>query len=219
MAEKGFDFNALARENPQEARRLAEMAERRVNTAQARSIMTEMPGTTDLSSVPFPERANPALKDFGFKHHSDVAKLSYHIGSWLGLPEPVLTAVKGAGMLHDLGRSVPWAPGAPRDPGHHERSAHLADEVMRKDLVFWGARELRDEICWLISNSKLDGPAPTDKRLIALWDAECFEQARFAVNTREGAESMRAGFERCVTPWAQLKEHQQTWRAEKGWGQ
>lgn len=217
MSAKGFNFKEFAREHPQEARKLGEMAERRSQIAQTRSMTHDTPGAADLSEVPFPERSNPALKDFGFKHHSDVSKLSYHIGGWLALPETVLTAVKGAGMLHDLGRTTPWAPGASREPGHHERSAKLADEVMRRDPIFWGAREMREEVCWLVSNHKMDGPAPTDKRLIALWDAECFEQARFAVGTREGAESMKAGFAKCITAWAQLHEHQTTWRGEKGW--
>jgi hypothetical protein len=212
----GFNFKDLARQNPNEARRLAEAGERQMQRAATRSIMTDMPGVSDLSGVPFPERANPALKDYGFKHHSDVAKLTYRIGQFLDLPETVLTPLKGAGMFHDLGRSVPWGS---EDPGHRERSAVLAEAAMRQDPQFWGDRATREEVCWLIANHRLGAGVtpPTDKRLIALWDAECFEQARFAVGTREGAQCMKSGFERCLTAWAQLPEHQQTWRHEKGW--
>lgn len=214
--QSGLDLDTLWKTNPEEARRLQMLTEAQMDRARAnpRPSFAETLSAQDLARIPFPERADPALIDFGFKHHSETAKLAYRIGEFLQLDAEGLTALKNAAMLHDLGRRVPW-PG--KDPGHQQRSAEAAEKVMREDPNVWGQKNLRDQTCWLIANHRLDGPPPTDGRLIALWDAECYEQCRFAVGTREGIQAMKAGFERVITAWAKHAEYQERWRGHRGW--
>jgi hypothetical protein len=178
------------------------------------ALGSEIPGASDLSAVPFPERLDPALALYGYKHHADTSKLAYRAGQDLNLSDRDLVLVKGAGMLHDLGRRIPWPA---EDPGHQERGAAIAEEVMRQDPQFWGDREAREQVAWLIAHHDLSGPKPSDPRLIALWDAELFESMLLGVGSRAGAAGMSVALERVITPWARNPEHQLRWRSHHGW--
>lgn len=215
--QSGLDLAALWKTDPAAARRLQLMTEQRLDVAANNRVSyAEVASVADLSRINFPDRVDPVLlKDYGYQHHSETAKLAHRVGEFLGLSEHDLSVVKNAGMLHDLGRRTPW-PGV--DPGHQERSAQMADEAMRNDPIIWGDGKKRFDVCWVIANHRMDGPAPpTDPRLVALWDAECYEACRFAVGTREGIQAMKAGFERVITAWAKHEEYQRRWRAHRGW--
>lgn len=214
--QSGLDIESLWKTNPEEARRLQMITEAQMDRARANPLpsFAQTLSAQDLARIPFPERKDAALADYGFKHHSETAKLAYRIGEFLALDTEALTALKNAAMLHDLGRRIPWPN---KDPGHQQRSAEAAEKVMREDLSVWGEKKLREQTCWIIANHNMDQPPPSDGRLIALWDAECYEQCRFAVGTREGIQSMKAGFERVITAWAKHVEYQERWRAHRGW--
>lgn len=234
----GLNFNELAQEHPEEARRLALLAQKKMaavtqgavahGTAVAQgkaagipSIVTDMPGQGDLTAIPWPD-----VPDFQHNHHTALAKLAYHIATWLSaakmnggekLAQDDFLAVKAAGSLYALGRTKPW----PGKDDHRSRSAALAEEVMHKDPGFWGNPKVRAEACKLIAAMRdptdLANDPPTDPRLLALWDAECYEQCRFGVGTREGIQSMAAGFKRAQTAWGREPANQESWRRYRGW--
>lgn len=230
----GLDLKALAEENPEQARQLALAAQRKLASvtqgafnhgtavAQGRAegipnLISGMPGQGDLTAVPW-----PTVPGFSNDHHSALAKLAYHIATWLRaaksfggekLTEDDLLAVKAAGTLYALGRTIPW-PG--QDP-HRQRSAALAEDVMHKDPGFWGNPKVRAEACRLIASMGNTGAGTGDARLVALHDAECFEQCRFWVGTREGIQNMKEGFSQCISAWAREPANQESWRAYRGW--
>ncbi len=235
MSSKGLNFSELAQSNPVAARRLAQTARAKLNAVTSAAfqhgtavasgratgipnIIANMPGQGDLTAIPW-----PTVPYFGYDHHSAYAKLAFHIATWLKaaktcggeLLEPAdFTAIKAAAVLHALGRSVPW-PGA---ENHAQRSAELAEAVMRKDPMFWGDDKTRVHACQLITGMNGEPPgAGATPHQVALWDADCFEQCRFAVNTGEGIRAMAAGFKRCISPWAKEPANQESWRKYRGW--
>ena len=75
---------------------------------------------------------------------------------------------------------------------------------------------VRDGVCRLIAQHSLGGAPPTDPRLVAVWDADCFESVRLAPGTREGTVVKNRRLAKCITNWAQQEENQRTWRDHRG---
>jgi hypothetical protein len=129
--------------------------------------------------------------------------------------------IKTAGLLHDLGRTTPWQAA---NVGHASRGAVIANRVFHDDAKAWGDQGFAADVCQLIATHRLppvggadDVPRPTDPRLIALWDAECYEAARFVPNTPEGGKILAARMKMCITPWAREVGNQKRWRVYRGW--
>lgn len=185
-------------------------AERMFHAAQANAQRAgDIAGATSLEKISW--KAEP----FGYDHARQTSRLAVHIAESLGLTGRDLQVVKAAGLFHDIVREGPWQQ---PDPGHNMRCAIAAEEAMRNDPEWWAQKDLHEEICRVIAQHSLDGPQPSDPRAQALWDADSYEAARFAPNTREGLEILKKRLDRLCTPWAQLAEHQRRWRDNRGWG-
>lgn len=182
--------------------------------AQRNKTITPEDAGIDLSRITWPSERKPEeLAQYDYYHGKYTSQLAVHILE--GFPDVrprELQVLRTAAFLHDLGRERNWRMA---DPGHQERSARMANEVLRASPL-WSNSDLVDEMCALIAKHTLPG-RPVSPSEIVLHDAECFESARFAPDTREGIEIMRARMGACVTPWGQLLEHQRRWRATRGW--
>lgn len=187
--------------------------------AAQRSITPEESGI-DVSRVTWPaERKPEELAEYDFAHHKHTMELAVYIAE--GMPELKprdIRVIRSAAMLHDLGRERHWKLD---DPGHAQRSAKLAADVLLASPL-WGQRDLIDDICRLIQEHSLAhisygqndarGAPPMSPLHVALHDAECFESARLAPNTLEGAAVMKARMGAVLTQWAKNPEHQRRWR-------
>jgi hypothetical protein len=139
-----------------------------------------------------------------------MMQLAFYVGEPLGLAPRDLQLVRTAGLLSALGRTREWRYSEP----HHHASARLADSTLRESSTPVDDR-FREEVCFLISHHC--EPPGEDRRLQALWDAECYETARFAPDTDEGRRAMDAGMRLVVTPWAKYKDHQLRWARFRKW--
>lgn len=183
--------------------------ERMFQAAQANAQRAgDIAGASSLENIQWGE------DPFGYDHARQTSKLAVHIAEGLGLTGRDLKIVQAAGLFHDIAREGPWQQ---PDPGHALRCANVAEDLMRKDPEWWSQKDLHQEICTLIAQHNLDGEIPTDPRAQALWDADSYEAARFAPNTREGLEILKKRLERLSTQWAKLAEHQRRWRDNRGW--
>lgn len=153
---------------------------------------------------------NPDMVQYGYEHGKQTAELALVIAKHLGVTnKDELKMVEGAARFHDLGRTRPWQ----YQDTHAALSAQRAAELMHNDPTLWSNPAVREGICGLIVRHSLSGSPPTDPRLVALWDADCFESVRFLeTNTREAVTMMHARLRLCITKWAQTKENQVKWR-------
>ncbi len=199
--------------------RLQELAERRNEattraalTGNLRSQVTPTEAGIDLSTVPWPQKED---EPYGYYHGKWTAQLAVHIAETLPDVKPEdLRVLRTAALLHDIGRREDWRK---PDPGHAQRSAALADELMKR-TEWWAQSALRERVCRTIATHTLEGPPPGDPILISLWDAECLESARLGPKTKAGASILAARTARVLTPWAKNPEHQRRWRDMRGWG-
>ena len=97
--QSGLDIESLWKTNPEEARRLQMITEAQMDRARANPLpsFAQTLSAQDLARIPFPERKDPALADYGFKHHSETSKLAYRIGEFLELDTEALTALTAQG--------------------------------------------------------------------------------------------------------------------------
>lgn len=175
---------------------------------QERSV--QLPGV-DLRDIPF-----SPVEHFGYAHSQEMATLAHYIGDGLKLDAADLKAVKVAGLLHDVGRTLPWQQS---DLGHQTRGADIAVRFLKSQPEVYTDTKLISDVGWLIANHCLSGPLPTDARLQALWDADAYDAARLAVGTPEGLRVFKARTDdsRLCTDWAKDKNNKKTWLAHRGW--
>jgi len=168
----------------------------------------------DKDGNPFPlGTKNPELAAYGDEHGTRCAYLATKVfAPRLGLGIAEIPIVTGLAMFHDLGRTRPWQ----AQDDHAALSAARADEAMRNHPTAWNEANVRDEVCRLIAQHSLKGPPPSDKRLIALWEADCWESVRLAPRTREGVVVMEERLAMCITPWGRDEENQRKWRDHVG---
>ena len=208
-AANGYSGDSNKDPNAQDPIRQALQQERVFQAAQANANRVgNIAGATSLEKIVW--QADP----FGYDHARQTSRLAVHIAESLGLKDAQISIVKAAGLFHDLDRRGPWQQ---NDPTHAMRSAIAAEEAMRNDPEWWTQRDLHEQICRLIANHNLDSEIPTDPAAQALWDADSYEAARFAPNTREGAAILKKRMDRLTTGWARLPEHQRRWRDMRGW--
>jgi len=200
------------------------LQERALRVAEARALnsqRTEIQGT-DISTVPWPDQPH-----YGWDHHKHTQEMTHHIllvlkSDGVEVSDRDLLVAKTAALYHDLGRARPWQ----YADTHADLSARLADSVMRAHPE---TASYRDEVCRLISmhrlplpDSKAPVPPPRDPRLVALWDADCLESARFFsgpdAERTEGFRLMCFSFGQLITPWARLLEVQRRYRDRRGGG-
>lgn len=174
-------------------------------------------GKRDTRHVVWPE-----VPYYGFDHGNQTSRLAVYIAERMQdageakFRDNDIHLIKAVGFYHDLGRTRPWN----LADDHHARSAQLAGAAMAGDAENWVPHHVRDEVCQVIQNSHSVGDEdtpPSDPRLIALWDAECLEAARFEPNTLEGMQVIDRRFARILTPWARLAETKNRWKAHRGW--
>lgn len=202
---------------------LREMANRAMNLAQRNATqhrMLEQP--LDVRHI----EEWPEVDFYGPKHAQEVSELAVQV--FHRIPREIdnqreydydVVALKWAGMLHDIGRTQPWRK---PDPHHGQRSAEMAERLLRDDSRNFNDDGLHAYVVkttpWLIANHNLGAERlPTDPRLQALWDADSLEAARLGPGTRACLEEMKKRYGRLCTPWAQMRETQQRWRRYRGW--
>ncbi len=168
----------------------------------------EIKGAQDLEKITWPKTPH-----YGFDHAKQTSQLAVHIGQTLNLSAREIDVLKAAATFHDFGRTKSWQE---EEPGHAIESARLAHEYMHKSQS-WGDGDFINAVCRVIERHSLKGIPPSEPMLVALWDAECFEAARFAPDTEEGEQICHARFARVITPWAKLQEHQRRWKKYRGW--
>lgn len=184
-------------------------AERMFQAAQMNNQRVgDIAGASSLENITWGE------DPFGYDHARQTSRLAVHIAEGLGVTGRDLQIVKAAGLFHDIVRQGPWQQ---PDPGHAMRCAVAAEEFMCKDPEWWSQKDLHQDICKIIAQHNLEGEMPTDPRAQALWDADSYEAARFAPNTREGLEILKKRLDNLCTQWAKLAEHQRRWRDNRGW--
>ena len=172
-------------------------------------------GARDLRHVTW-----PTVDYYGHDHGKNTSELALHLAQVLKdddgtrIAEHDLHIIKAAAYFHDLGRTMPW--NMP-DTDHRARSAELAAKAMASDSENWVPQSAREGVCRLIMIHTLDGPPPSDPRLVVLWDAECLEAARIMPNTAEGWQHMESRYAKLLTPWARDPSIQRRWRAHRGW--
>lgn len=183
--------------------------------AQAMGTRRLAVGARDLRHVVW-----PSVPFYGHDHGKNTSELALHLAQVLKdadgtrIGEHDLHVIKGVAYFHDLGRTKPWNQ---PDPDHHQRSAELAAKAMASDSENWVPQSAREEVCKVIMAHTLDGPPPSDPRLVVLWDAECLEAARIMPNTAEGMQVMAERYSRLLTPWARDPSIQRRWREHRGW--
>ena len=200
-------------------------------TAESNVVSHQNDGGQILTDVPWPEHAL-----FGADHGKWTAKLAERIlcsvFEQFGRGEPTeheLNTIRGAALFHDLGRGLkPDQSWRVPEPGHQQRSADIAARVLLTDPNWRFKQNTHAHILQLIAGHRLPvlggsgGGAsgkpvqpPTDPFMVALWDAECLESARFDPNTEQGLIITRERFNQTVSAWAKLPAHRQRWRAER----
>lgn len=130
-----------------------------------------------------------------------------------------LETVRLTGLLHDIGRLAPWTES---DPGHGQRSAAMAEKLIRDDPKFVPDPDLRDKLMHdvprIISKHDLKGAHPTNPCAQALWDADSYEILRFEVGQLAHLRGpVKKRMSRLITPWACEIENQRRWRVYRGW--
>ncbi len=163
-----------------------------------------MPATPDLNvgSVDWP--ADP----YGFEHHRECSQIAQRIGGTLGLEVggDEWQLCRAVAMLHDIGRRAPWWMD---DPDCARRSAGLARAVLLKDPNWKAMPDMIERAARVIAAHDLNGKPPTTDPIgKALWDADSLEAARLGPTEDRGVQELRKRYARLVTPWAQLREHQ-----------
>lgn len=177
------------------------------------SITVEENGI-DVSAVPWPVGpGGSALEEYGFAHGKHTAQLAAHIATTVfNVVGEDLLVLGAASWLHDIGRKLGWRDS---DPNHAERSAELADKVMKSTPSWLHKTERRLAVCKLIANHSLHKPLRDRSPLtISLYDADAYESARLAPDTKEGLSIMSLRMQSCVTEWALDANHQRKWRAQ-----
>lgn len=160
----------------------------------------------------------PELPYYGFDHGDKTAKLALVILGEDATPAEntarAQRAIWCAGLFHDLGRRAPL--GTP-DPDHAQRSATLAEAILRGHHDLWADEDLRETVCRLIAHH---GTRPAGDPLArALWDADHYEACRVAPGTREGLEYLKrqTQADTLCTAWARDKTHLQRYMQFRGW--
>lgn len=174
----------------------------------------------DFLNLGSPERPVdfPDLEHYGFEHGDKTAKLATvilsHIGGKSAKPEN-MRAVWVAGYFHDIGREEDWHT---PDPDHALRSANILEHILRSDPSLWGDALLRETACRLVANHS-KRPESQNPLETALWDADCFEAARFAPGTREGLVRLkeRTDLKNLCTAWAKDRARLKTYMEFRGW--
>jgi len=194
-----------------------------MSDALANKQQNMMAGTpTLLGHIDFPE-----LEHHGYDHAQQTSDCALRIFASLPLysegpsweQKLNLETVRLAGMMHDLGRHEDW----PRkDPRHNERSAAIAEKLIRDDPKFAPDPAMREKLAGsvprIILEHDLNGAPPQDPRAQALWDADSYEIFRFDVGEIKhlrGPAKERMG--RLCTEWAKKIENQRRWRVYRGW--
>ena len=93
------------------------------------------------------------------KYHREGDAFTHSLGSLAALPKNISLAVAWAALFHDLGKAdtLRHDPDRIRYPGHAEKSAEIADLILRR-LKFDNAT--RAKITWLIGHHMLFGDLP-----------------------------------------------------------
>jgi putative nucleotidyltransferase with HDIG domain len=152
----------------------------------------------------------PAIPHYGVDHGKRTSQLAVHIGQQLDVRDDDLKVLRTAALLHDIGRRAPWDE---NDPEHAQRSAELAEEVMRA-TPWWSQSQLRDRVCRLIAAHTMQySMPPSDPLLVALHDAEAYESFRFVSEGSKATELITRRVGQLLTDWAKNLEHQRRYRA------
>ena len=161
----------------------------------------------------------PTVPHYGYEHGRDASTLAMHIAKILGVTRPLdLDALRLAGMMHDICRVAPWerwALGAEADPNPGRRSAEFVERYMQKRNQ---PTELIERTVRLIIDHTLSAAElPRDPLLMALWDADALESARFAPGTSQGHNVWRARTSRLCVDWSKQKDTKAIWMRYGGW--
>lgn len=160
----------------------------------------------------------PDLDYYRFDHGDKTAKLATVILSVQGpranTPQN-MRAVWLAGYFHDIGRSQPWNAD---DPHHARRSADILERVLKTLPDVRGDDLLCSTACKLVAHHS-SRPETRDPLAMALWDADCFEAARFMPGTREGLVRLkeRTALSNLCTDWAKSRDRLKTYMGFRGW--
>lgn len=160
----------------------------------------------DLSDIPF-----STVPAYGWEHAQHTMLLAAYIAQMVGVTKSYeMDAVKMAGLLHDLGREMPWQQ---PDPNHNIRSADKATAYLQKKFA---PTSLIERVQVLIAQHDLrKEELPRDPLAMALWDADALEGWRLAPGTGEGMRVMQQ--RRFCTAFANDDSIKRHYARSRGW--
>lgn len=140
------------------------------------------PSSIDMSIIPYPD-----LHGYGKEHHEKTAQLTKYLAEYdKTLTQNDRNILWAVSILHDVGRVVQW--GQP-DVNHYQRSAAIAEQVLKLSGEDFNKPAFIEETCRLIANH---GEHDTsDPRLKIFFDAERLECVRVFPNSRTGLQTIR----------------------------
>lgn len=169
-------------------------------------------GLGDDKPIPWP--AAP----YDHRHGEGVAKLALVIFSHSNAQAldtyENRAALWVAGLFHDIGRQMHF--GMP-DPEHGMRSATLTERIL-KTSAYWADTNLRERACRLIAHHSMPPSSATDDPLkVALWDADCYDAARFRPGTADGLNVWKERRKLVLSEFARNTDHMKRWARHRGW--
>jgi len=183
-------------------------------------------GTFGGEKVDFPD-----LEHFGFQHGSDTQRMAWVLMSFedvedlgdgrvRGLPEDQCVVNTNynrrvmwlAAYLHDIGRTKPWDE---EDKNAEARSAEIAMSVFDAypELKEEKGGEYMLDVLNLI-RQRTTGTTPLHE---ILREADRFEEARFAPNTKKAFERLTKVWPKMTTTFGRNKSRQLHYMKFKGW--
>ncbi len=174
------------------------------------SAMQRMVNVDEVNIYDVPWPADP----YGYSHGERTSALAVHIAKdCLAITNPnELNALRIAAMLHDVGRQEPWQR---PDPEHARRSAAFTDRFLqnRNDPTSLIERTVRLVVDHTLERAEL----PRDPLLMALWDADSLESARFDPGNPEGLKIWTKRMARMCTEYGRNKQVRRIALRERGW--
>jgi hypothetical protein len=159
----------------------------------------------------------PAGDVYGINHGEQTAKLAIAI---LAREFPDAnnyanrSALWTAALFHDVGRQEYFGVS---DPYHGERGARLVERIVRHSK-YWADETMRERAARLVAHHSKPPSGPGDDPLaICLWDADCYEAARYRPGTSDGLAAFKAARGRVVSGWARNAENAKVWMRHRGW--